>query len=81
MQAAEILNRNAETYRDQAFKLLDPVRTEVRRNSEWLGEMSFGDVVHLASNFTVQQFTSRDTFKNDGSTPSSRSTCTSSCTA
>ncbi len=63
MQAAEILNRNAETYQDQAFKLLDPVRTEVRRNSEWLGQMSFGDVVHLASNFTVQQFTSRDTFK------------------
>lgn len=64
MQAAEILNRNAETYSEQAFKLLDPVNTEVRRNSEWLGEMSFGDVVHLASNFTVQQFTARDTFKN-----------------
>ena len=64
MQAAEILNRNAETYRDQAFKLLDPAATEVRRNSEWLGEMSFGDVVHLASNFTVQQFTARDAFKN-----------------
>ena len=63
MQAAEILNRNAETYQDQAFKLLDPQRTEVRRNSEWLGEMSFGDVIHLASNFTVQQFTARDTFK------------------
>ena len=64
MQAAEILNRNAETYQDQAFKLLDPETTEVRRNSEWLGQMSFGDVVHLASNFTVQQFTARDTFKN-----------------
>ncbi|MYD73337.1 MAG: tyrosine--tRNA ligase [Chloroflexi bacterium] len=64
MQAAEILNRNAETYQDQAFKLLDPDRTEVRRNSEWLGEMSFGDVIHLASNFTVQQFRERDTFKN-----------------
>jgi len=64
MQAAEILNRNAETYQDQAFKLLDPERTEVRRNSEWLGEMSFGDVIHLASNFTVQQFRERDTFKN-----------------
>ncbi|MCY3567844.1 MAG: tyrosine--tRNA ligase [Chloroflexi bacterium] len=64
MQAAEILNRNAETYQDQAFKLLDPDRTEVRRNSEWLGEMSFGDVIHLASNFTVQQFAERDTFKN-----------------
>ena len=33
-----------------------PIRTEVRRNSEWLGQMSFGDVIHLASNFTVQQF-------------------------
>lgn len=64
MQAAEILNRNAETYRDQAFKLLDPVSTEVRRNSEWLGEMSFSDVIRLASNFTVQQFAERDTFKN-----------------
>ena len=64
MQAAEILNRNAETYQDQAFKLLDPNHTEVRRNSEWLGEMSFGDVIHLASNFTVQQFRERDTFKN-----------------
>ena len=71
MQAAEILNRNAATYREQAYKLLDPERTEVRRNSEWLGEMSFGDVVHLASNFTVQQFTGRDTFKNriDGGQP------------
>ncbi|MYB22174.1 MAG: tyrosine--tRNA ligase [Chloroflexi bacterium] len=71
MQAAEILNRNAETYQDQAFKLLDPDRTEVRRNSEWLGEMSFGDVIHLASNFTVQQFRERDTFKNrlDGGQP------------
>ena len=63
MQAEETLNHNAQTYRDQAFKLLDPETTEVRRNSEWLGQMSFGDVVHLASNFTVQQFTGRDTFK------------------
>ncbi len=62
MQAAEVLEANAATYRDQAFKLLDPERTEVRRNSEWLGQMSFGDVIHLASNFTVQQFAARDTF-------------------
>ena len=64
MQAAEVLEHNAATYRDQAFKLLDPERTEVRRNSEWLGQMSFSDVIHLASNFTVQQFAERDTFKN-----------------
>ena len=63
MQLAATLEENAATYRDQAFKLLDPERTEVRRNSEWLGEMSFGDVIHLASNFTVQQFTARDNFK------------------
>lgn len=71
MQAEETLNRNAETYREQAFKLLDPETTEVRRNSEWLGQMSFGDVIHLASNFTVQQFSERDTFKNriDGGQP------------
>ena len=71
MQAEETLNRNAETYREQAFKLLDPDTTEVRRNSEWLGQMSFGDVIHLASNFTVQQFRERDTFKNrlDGGQP------------
>ena len=64
MQAAETLERNAATYREQAFKLLDPERTEVRRNSEWLGRMSFGDVVRLAANFTVQQFTERDTFQH-----------------
>ncbi len=64
MQAAETLERNAATYREQAFKLLDPQRTEVRRNSEWLGQLSFGDVVRLASNFTVQQFMERDTFRN-----------------
>ena len=62
MQAAETLERNARTYREQAFKLLDPDRTEVRRNSEWLGAMSFGDVIHLAANFTLQQFAERDTF-------------------
>lgn len=62
MQAAEILERNARTYREQAYKLLDAERTEIRRNSEWLAAMSFTDVVHLAANFTVQQFAERDTF-------------------
>ncbi len=62
MQAAAILEENARTYREQAFKLLDPDRTEVRRNSDWLGKLSFGDVINLASNFTLQQFQQRDTF-------------------
>ena len=62
MQAAEALEANARTYREQAYKLLDPGRTEVRRNSEWLADLSFGDVIHLAANFTLQQFAERDTF-------------------
>ena len=62
MQTAETLERNARTYRDQAYKLLDPERTEIRYNSEWLAGMDFADVIQLASNFTVQQFAERDTF-------------------
>ncbi len=63
MQAEQILADNARTYQDQAFKLLDPDTTEVRRNSEWLAELNFADVVRLASNFTVAQFIERDTFR------------------
>ena len=64
MQAAEALEANARTYREQAYKLLDPGRTEVRRNSEWLAGLDFGDVIRLAANFTLQQFAERDTFAN-----------------
>ena len=58
---------NAENYKEQAGKILDfggenPV--EVKYNSEWLGKMSFADVVELASNFTVQQMLERDMFDN-----------------
>ena len=63
MQAEETLARNAETYQDQAFKLLDPDATEVHRNSEWLAKLNFGDVIRLASHFTVAQFAERDTFR------------------
>lgn len=57
--------KNAERYKEQAGKILDfqgenPV--EVKYNSEWLGKMSFADVVELASNFTVQQMLERDMF-------------------
>lgn len=62
MQSPETLERNARTYRDQAYKLLDPERTEIRRNSEWLAGMNFADVIRLAANFTVSQFAERDTF-------------------
>lgn len=63
MQAADTIARNAQTYQDQAFKLLDAELTEVRRNSEWLAKLNFGDVIQLASNFTVAQFAERDTFR------------------
>lgn len=62
MQSPDTLERNARTYRDQAYKLLDPERTEIRYNSEWLAGMNFVDVIRLAANFTVRQFAERDTF-------------------
>lgn len=58
----EEIAANVQTYVQQAFKLLDPVRTKIRYNSEWLSEMDFADVIRLASNFTVQQFMQRDNF-------------------
>lgn len=53
---------NAETYKKQVFKILDPARTEVRYNSEWLGGMGFVDVVKLAARYTVARMLERDDF-------------------
>ena len=63
MNPAATIAAHAATYQEQAFKLLDRARTEVRRNSEWLAKLTFEDVVQLASNFTVAQFIERDTFR------------------
>jgi tyrosyl-tRNA synthetase len=52
----------ATTYAQQAWAILDPSRTVVRYNHEWLAELDFAQIVQLASNFTVQQFLSRDNF-------------------
>ncbi len=52
----------AKTYTDQAFRILDRDRTEVRYNHEWLAGLTFQDVIELASHFTVQQFLTRDNF-------------------
>lgn len=52
----------AKTYADQAWTVLDQARTQVRYNHEWLSELSFEQIVGLASNFTVQQFLARDNF-------------------
>lgn len=53
---------NAQTYSEQAFKILDRSQTKVRYNAEWLAELSFLDVIKMAQNFTVQQFLSREAF-------------------
>ena len=63
MAGAEALEANARTYRAQALKVLDPERTELRRNSEWLSRLTFRDLIDLASRFTVAQFIERDTFR------------------
>jgi tyrosyl-tRNA synthetase len=52
----------AASYADQAFRILDRTKTAVRYNHEWLSKLSFGDVIQMASNFTVQQFLTRDNF-------------------
>lgn len=51
-----------KTYAEQAFRVLRRSKTLIRYNHEWLGELDFGDVIQLASNFTVQQFLARDNF-------------------
>jgi tyrosyl-tRNA synthetase len=59
----EEIDRNAETYQAQAFKVLDRNRTEVRRNGEWL-DMSMEDLFRLARHATVAQVLERDDFAN-----------------
>jgi tyrosyl-tRNA synthetase len=56
------VEHNAQTYAQQAFKILDPELTRVRRNDEWLSTLDFADIIRLASNFTVQQFLERENF-------------------
>ena len=61
MSQAEI-ERNMVTYKDQAFKILDPARTELVYNSTWLGAMTFADVIQLAAKYTVARMLERDDF-------------------
>ena len=53
---------NAQTYKTQIFKVLDPEKTIVRDNSEWLESMNFADVLRLASSYTVARMMERDDF-------------------
>jgi len=56
------IDANAETYIDQAFKILDPDRTELRKNSQWLGQIDFEQILKLTSSFTVARILERDDF-------------------
>jgi tyrosyl-tRNA synthetase len=58
----EAILENAETYKAQVFKILDPEKTEVRFNSEWLEPMQYVDIVRLASHYTVARMLERDYF-------------------
>jgi len=64
MALQEEVQKNAKTYAEQAFKILDPEKTKVRYNFEWLSKLTFADVIGMASYFTVQQFLVRDRLRN-----------------
>jgi len=59
----EQTRQHGQTYYDQATRVLDPDKTEIRYNSEWLDEMTFSDVIELAAQQTVAQMLERDDFK------------------
>ncbi len=56
------IEANTETYKAQVFKILDPDKTEVRFNSEWLGKMGFEEMVRLCARYTVARLLERDDF-------------------
>jgi len=56
------IDANAETYKEQVFKILDAGKTEVRYNSEWLGKLDYENTIRLTAHFTVSQMLERDEF-------------------
>lgn len=58
----EEVEANAQTYVEQAFRILDPTKTIVRHNGEWLAKLTLVDLIRIAQNFTVQQFLQRENF-------------------
>lgn len=60
----EQVDANAETYLAQVFKLLDPEKTEVRRNSDWLGKLSSYDVVRLCGHYRLARMLEREDFRS-----------------
>ena len=61
LSSEQVLN-NAETYKEQVFKILDPEKTQVMFNSQWLKELGTGGLIALASNLTVARMLERDDF-------------------
>src|SRR5512135_2306641 len=59
----EQIETNAETYKKQAFKILDPVKTEVRFNSEWLGALGSEGLIRLAATYNVARMLERREFR------------------
>ena len=55
---------NAETYKKQVFKILDPEKTEVRYNSEWFEKISAADMIRLCAQYTMARIMEREDFKN-----------------
>ncbi len=58
----EQIEANTETYKKQVFKILDPEKTEVRYNSEWLDKFGLQDLLKLCSKYTIAQLLERDDF-------------------
>ncbi|NOZ84595.1 MAG: tyrosine--tRNA ligase [Epsilonproteobacteria bacterium] len=59
----DLIKQNAETYTQQAYKILDPDKTEVKYNSSWLGILSSKDIINLMTSMTVSRMLERDDFK------------------
>ncbi len=57
------VEENAQTYADQAFKILDREKTKIRYNADWLSKLTFEDLIKISSNFTIQQFLTRENFR------------------
>jgi len=60
----EEVKKNAETYKKQVFKILNPEKTKVVFNSHWLGKLSFSEVLKVCSKYTVARMLERDDFSN-----------------
>ena len=60
---AEEAKENGRTYFDQASKILDRKKTTIRYNADWLGQMTFNDVIRLSSHYTVARMLERDDFE------------------